>query len=110
MRENPEVRYEQKKVIFRFYQIIWYILGIVETLLAFRIFFKAFGANPASPFTQFIYGASQPFVYPFQGMFRSITEEAFVFELSTFVGMIIYFVLAYGLVELFQLVKPTSPE
>jgi uncharacterized protein YggT (Ycf19 family) len=110
MRENPEVHYEKKKAIFRFYQVVWYLLGLVEALLSFRIIFKAFGANPLSPFSQFIYGASEPFVIPFRGLFRTITEEGFVFELSTFIAMIVYFVFAYGLVELIQLIKPTTPE
>ncbi|PIR88284.1 MAG: YggT family protein, partial [Candidatus Harrisonbacteria bacterium CG10_big_fil_rev_8_21_14_0_10_45_28] len=34
------------KPIYRGTQIVWYILGIIEVLLAFRLVFKLFGANP----------------------------------------------------------------
>jgi len=108
--EHPQDRYETKKVIFRTYQIIWYILGVFETLLVLRVFLKALGANPASGFVNFIYMLSAPLAIPFSGMFRHITEGSSVFEVSTFVGMFVYLLIAYGLVELFQFLKPTTPD
>ena len=33
-----------------------------------------------------------------------------VFEWSTLIAMAVYAILAYGLVALFQLIKPTNPE
>lgn len=107
---TPPEHFEEKKVIFRTYQIIWYLLGIIEALLAFRIVLKALAANPGSGFVDFIYSASYIFAAPFLSMFRSFIEEGSVFEFSTLVAMIVYFLLAYGLVELFQLIKPTTPE
>lgn len=108
--EAPQERYETKKAIFRTYQIIWYVTGFIETLLIFRISLKALGANPLSAFTDIIYTLSYPFAFPFLGMFRSITEGESVFELSTFFGIFVYLLLAYGVTMLFQLVKPTTPE
>jgi|SRR3989339_122385 len=108
--EHPQERYEAKKMIFRTYQVIWYVLGIVETILVFRIFLKALGADPASGFVSFVYVLSDPLVLPFAGMFRSISEGESVFEMSTFIGMFVYVLIAYGLVELFQFLKPTTPE
>lgn len=108
--EPPQERYETKKTIFRTYQIIMYITGVIETFLAFRIILKALGANPSSGFVQFMYAVSDPFALPFSGMFRSITEGESVFELSSFIACIFYLILAYGLIQLFQLIKPTSPE
>lgn len=111
--EKLQHTHEAQKMLsmYRFNQLVWYILGVGETLLMFRIFFKAFGANPISPFTQFVYGASEPLAAPFRGMFRTITEGEFVFELSTFVGMIVYFVLAYGFIELVNVLRsPKSLE
>ncbi len=107
--EHPQERYETKRTIFRAYQIIWYILGLIETLLFFRIILKVFGANPSSGFADFIYRLSEPLAMPFVGLFRIASEGQSVFELGTFIGCIVYLVVAYGLVELFQLIKPTSP-
>jgi hypothetical protein len=108
--EPPQEKYDQKKVIFRFYQFVWYVLGAIETLLVFRIILKAFGANPASLFVDIVYVLSDLFVLPFRGMFRTVSEGESIFELSTFVGGFVYLVIAYGLVELVQFIKPTTPE
>ena len=58
--EAPQKVFDKKKKIFRINQIIWYILGFVEVLLAFRIVLKALGANPNSGFTSFIYSITGP--------------------------------------------------
>ncbi len=106
--EHPQKVFEKKKVIFRTYQVIWYILGVIEILLAFRIFLRMFGAYP-SEFTNLIYALSAPFALPFRGILKT-TDEGAVIEWSTFVAMIVYVLLAYGLVKLLQFMKPVSPQ
>lgn len=108
--EHPQRVYEKKKTIFRFYQVVWYILGIIEVFLGFRFVLKAIGANPFSGFTTFIYAISEPLVLPFQGILRTNVTGVYVIEWSTLVAAVVYAVLAYGIVELFQLVKPVTPE
>ena len=108
--ETPKENYETKKAIFRVYQVIWYALGIMETLIALRIFLKASGANPGSGFVNVIYSLSEPLVFPFASMFRTVIEAEFIFELHSFVAGIVWLLVATGLVELFQLLKPTTPQ
>jgi hypothetical protein len=108
--QSPQQSYRKKKVLFRAYQVIWYILGVVEVLLAFRVLLLLLGANPRSGFTSFIYALSGPFAIPFAGILRSSVTGGSVMEWSTLIGMIVYALIAYGLVKLFQLVKPTTPE
>jgi len=108
--ESPQRTYQAKKVIFRSYQVIWYILGVIEVLLAFRVVLKLLGASTLSGFTNFIYAISRPFALPFFGILRTTASSDLVFEWSTLIGMVVYVIIAYGLVELFQLVKPTNPE
>jgi hypothetical protein len=107
---SPQKTYETKKAIFRSYQIIWYILGVIEVVLAFRVILKLLGANTFSGFTNFIYAVSGPFALPFAGILRTSVSSDSVFEWSTLIAMAVYAVVAYGIVELFQLVKPTNPE
>ena len=66
--EAPQKVFDKKKRIFRLNQIIWYILGVIEILLAFRIVLKALAANQGSGFTNFIYTISNPFALPFRGI------------------------------------------
>jgi hypothetical protein len=109
--EHPQQVFEKKKVIFRTYQVIWYVLGVIEVLLAFRIVLRALGANPSSGFTNLIYSLSDPFALPFSGIFGvTYAAEGAVIEWSTFVAGIVYLLVAYGLIQLFQLLKPTTPQ
>lgn len=102
--------YQTKRAIFRTYQVVWYILGIIEVMLAFRVMLKLLGASTTSGFTSFIYAISGPFALPFSGIFRTNGLSGMIFEWSTLVAMAVYAVVAYGLVAFFQLVKPTNPE
>jgi hypothetical protein len=102
--------YQTKKVIFRSYQIIWYILGTIEVLLTFRILLKLLGANIQSGFTSFIYAISNPFALPFAGILKITGVSTMILEWSTLIAMAVYAVVAYGIVALIQLVKPTNPK
>lgn len=108
--EHPQKTYTTKKRIFRAYQAIWYILGVVEVLLAFRVGLKALGANSGSGFTDLIYTLSNPLALPFRGIFQTDVVEGSVFEWSTIVAGLVYTIIAWGLVKLFQLIKPTNPQ
>lgn len=108
--QTPQEAYTKKKVIFRTYQIIWYILGVIEVLLLFRIVLKLLGANPLSGFAAFIYLITAPLAFPFSGILPVSRSGNTIMEWSTIIAMIVYLLVAYGLVKLFQIVKPTDPE
>ncbi len=88
---------------------IWLILGIVETLLAFRFVLKLFGANPDNGFVNFIYSISAPLDAPFRGIFTTPTAQGnvttSVFETSIVVAMVVYALIAWGIVKLATLNK-----
>ena len=107
---SPQKEYKTKKAIFRTYQVIWYILGTIEVVLAFRVLLKLLGANAQSGFTGFIYGVSNPFALPFAGILGITGVSTMILEWSTLIAMAVYAVVAYGIVALFQLVKPTNEE
>jgi hypothetical protein len=107
---SPQKEYETKKAIFRTYQVIWYILGIIEVVLAFRIMLKLFGADAQSGFTSFIYAISNPFALPFAGILGISGVSDMILEWSTLIAMAVYAIIAYGIVMLFQLVKPTNQQ
>ncbi len=108
--EHPQKVFEKKKIIFRSYQIIWYILGIIEFLLVFRFILKMIGANPLSGFTDLIYTLSNPLALPFTGVVAPMVSGVSVFEWSTMIAGIVYLLLAYGIVQLFQFIKPVTPD
>lgn len=107
--EHPQKVYAKKKVIFRAYQIIWYILAVIEILLIFRVTLKALAANPNSGFTALIYAVTDPLALPFQGILRTSVTSGSVFEWSTIIAAIVYGLIAVGLVQLFQFLRPVGP-
>lgn len=108
--EAPQKVYEKKKTIFRFNQIIWYILGLIEVLLIFRVALKAVGANSSSGFTSLIYSITAPIAVPFSGILGvSITGNSLI-EWSTVVAAIVYLCVAWGLVYLLDLIYPITPK
>ena len=91
-------------------KIVYYILGVLEVLFAFRLVFKILGANPQSSFVSFIYSVSQAFLSPFSGIFPSAVtkgiETQSVLEPTTIIAMIVYAVVAWGIVKLIEISKP----
>ena len=89
--------------------VIYFILGIIEILLAFRFVLKITGANPATGFVDFTYAMSQLFVVPFFGIFpRATTDGAVttaIFEPSTLVAMAVYAVIAWGIAQLIAILS-----
>lgn len=100
----------QERAILRFTQVIWFICGISEIILGFRFGLKILGASAYSGFSLFIYTLSYPFVRPFQGIVREGINGIYVVEWSTLIAMAAYFVVAYILIALLQLLKPVSRE
>jgi len=101
--------YETKKTIFRFDQVVWYILGLMEVLLAFRFVLKALGAYPYSGFTSLIYGLTDPLVIPFRGIFNTYVSGNSAVEWPTLLAGIVYLCIAWGLVYLLDLIYPITP-
>ncbi len=109
-----ELRREIKSnaFILKLRKTVYFLLGILEALLGFRLVFKFLGANPGSAFVSFIYEASDAFLIPFSGIFRAAVnqgiETASVLEPKTIIAMIVYALMAYGLVRLFEIGKHST--
>ena len=84
--------------------LIYFIFGVLEFLLLFRLIFKLLGANPTSGFVSLIYSITQLFVLPFNGIFPLSTTEGAVttaiLEPSTLVAVVVYAILAWGIIQL----------
>ena len=107
--EHPQRVFDKKKRIFRFNQVVWYILVFIEVLLVFRIVFKMVGANPASGFVSLIYSITDLMVVPFQGIIGSYTNAGAYFDWAAIIAGIVYALVASGLVYLLNFIKPVTP-
>ncbi len=96
------------KQLYRGTQIVWYVLGLLEAILAFRFVLKLLDANPLAGFTGFIYNISYPFAEPFFNVFKITKVEGSVFEWTTLLAMVVYWLIAMALAKLFVMGKTVS--
>lgn len=87
--------------------LVYYFFGALEILLVFRFVLKLAGASVGSAFVGFIYGLSGIFVAPFAGIFHREfapgAETISVFEPSTLIAILVYAVVAWGIVKLVRI-------
>jgi hypothetical protein len=85
--------------------ILSFLSGVLEMILALRFVFRLLGASQGNSFTLFLYNLSHVFVTPFNGIFHDqALGTRSVFELSTLIAMLVYALLAWGLVALSRLI------
>jgi hypothetical protein len=106
---TKKTAYEVSVRTHKAYRLIFFILGVIETFLCIRFFFKLFGANGASWFVAFVYGVSNVLLFPFSGIFQRAAATGpgiqKVFEPSTLVAGVIYVLLAWGLSRLLLIIR-----
>ncbi len=94
----------------RITNITYFILGVLEVFLGLRLLLRLLGANEASGFVSFIYSLTHIFVGPFNGIFNDQALGRSVFEISTLIAMIVYALLAWGIVSLGRVIfSPVNP-
>jgi SMC interacting uncharacterized protein involved in chromosome segregation len=96
------------KPIYRGTQVVWYIVGLVEVLLAFRFVLLILAANTVAGFTDFIYTITQPLAYPFLAVFRISNIQGNIFEWTTILAMFVYWLIGYGITKLLLMGKTVS--
>jgi uncharacterized protein YggT (Ycf19 family) len=92
-------------------RIVWFVVGILLVLLAFRFVFILLGANPNNGFANFIYSVSYPFAAPFFGLFGYTLKYGISrVELSTLVAMVVYALIAFGITTLLTIGHPNPDD
>ena len=82
-------------------RVVWFITGVLLTLLAFRFLLSLLGANRENPFADMIYTITYPFVAPFFGLFGYDVEYGVSrFEIETIVAGLVYLMIGSGIVRL----------
>lgn len=89
--------------------LVYFFFGALEVFLAFRLVLKLTGASLSSGFVGLIYGLTGIFILPFEGIFHRATtkgiETTAVLEPATLVSIIVYAVLAVGIVKLVRILS-----
>lgn len=94
--------------------VIYFVFGVLDILLAFRLILRLLGAGTTSSFVNFIYNLSGAFIWPFQGIFSSTVapgaETVSVFEPATLIAIIVYAILAWGIVAIVRIASGEKQE
>lgn len=99
-----EIKNDVDTSLDRIVEVIYYLVGIVNIVLLLRLIFKVFGANPASGIVALIYSISNSLLVPFQGIFEIARAGQAIIEPSVLVAMLVYSLLARGIVELIYII------
>lgn len=94
------------------HKTIYYILGVIEALLGLRLIFKLLGANQNNQLISSLYFTTKLLIAPFSGILGTAIMQGnktqYIFESSTVIAMIIYALIAYGLIRLIEIKVSTK--
>ncbi len=94
---------EQSRYNYRAAAAVWFILGVIDVLIAGRFLLKLLGASTQSAFVSFIYGVSSPFVAAFRGIFPNSGSSTNVFEPASLVAIAFFALVGWGVVVLIRI-------
>ena len=89
----------------RIEQVIWFIVALVDSLIAIRFFMKLLGASYSADFVRFMYGITAPLVAPFRGIFQASGSGSYVLEPESLVAIAIYLLIGWGVVALIRIMR-----
>ncbi len=105
VRVMPTPAEQQLARLYRTKQIVWFIVGLIVALIAFRFVLLALGARQESGFASFIYGLSGIFVAPFVGIFGAEPAAAgSYYETASLVAIAAYLLLGWIINRVLELV------
>ncbi len=106
-----EAGQEQRFATFKVTQLIWLLLGILESMIALRVVFKLLGVNAANAFATLLYGVTNLFIAPFESLAGAPAAGGMVLEISSIIAMIVYALMAWGLERIVYVVfyRPRGP-
>jgi hypothetical protein len=96
--------YSYDPVLAQFLRVSWFLLGLLQALLALRFLLAVMGANPSNPFAATIYALTGAFVAPFRTLFSTPAAGGSVVELYTLIAMLVYFLAWWAVVKLIGVV------
>jgi YggT family protein len=94
----------QNSATARIVNIVYFLFGALELLLAVRVVLHLVGANADNGFANFIFGLSAPFVALFASLLKNpALSTTAVLEVTTIIAMIVYAIVAWLIARLLWL-------
>lgn len=108
---QTEPERELRIYTFKATQLVWLLFGILETLIALRVFLKLIAANPGNPIAALIYSFTDLFLFPFAGLTATPAAGGMVLELSSLFAMLVYALVAWAIERIIWVLfyRPRGP-
>lgn len=91
-------------------RVVWAVLWVVHAILSLRFILRLIAANPETGFANFVYSISDPILNPFANLVGSARlNNGGVFEWSTLIAIVIYWLIAVAIVRFIWFVTSDSP-
>lgn len=89
----------------RLERAVWFLGGLIATLIAIRFVMKLFGASYQADFVRFIYGVTGVLVAPFRGIFQATGSGNYILEPESLIAIAIYLLIAWAAVALIRIMR-----
>lgn len=104
---------ERAATVDWFGRVVWFLVGVLDALLAIRFVLLASGANEDVGFAQLIYNVTAPFVAPFSGLFgQPMTYPGAagtgLVQWEVLVAIVVYALIAFALIKIGQIMIGTN--
>jgi uncharacterized protein YggT (Ycf19 family) len=87
--------------------VVTLVFTVLEVLLLLRFIFKLTGANANQPLIRALYGATEPLVRPFQGIFPELQGPP-ILDIAALLAIVFLFLVALFIVALVRAI--TAPK
>lgn len=98
---TEDVSARKRQTLERVSALIVFAFVALEGMIGLRIILKLMDANSRNEFAGFVYGFTGLFLAPFAGLFANpATSGGNVLEVTSFIAMIVYALIAWGIIRL----------
>lgn len=87
-------------------RFVWFIVGVINVLIAIRFALLLLGANQSAGFVDFVYAVTAVLVAPFAGILGEPAYGSFVFEWTSLLAIAVYSLIAWGIAKLLTVTRP----
>jgi hypothetical protein len=87
-------------------RLIYYVGGVIMSIIALRIILSLMGANRGNGFASFVYSVSYPFVAPFFGLFNYKMQYGVSrFEFESLVALVVWGMITAAIARLVTITR-----
>lgn len=89
----------------RLERAVWFVGGLIATLIAIRFVMKLLGASYQADFVRFIYGVTGVLVAPFRGIFQATGSGNYILEPESLIAIAIYLLITWAAVAVIRIMR-----